>query len=284
MSWRKLSRIAALTSSTVGAYAVYSRVSTEADNIRIQMQKQRMQNIWTDIYEKNPEKYNKNAIMFAIKDRKYSFWERMLEEETHSYIDMNMAMMVVQTLRTATINLEQESNSKHDIVIFIDTCGGEVGSVKMICDAIKTFKKKFSGKCIVIIQEKAFSGGTIIALSADEIMMNDYSLISKIDPQLMGIAIKHFDLDDTDKGLINNILSGLARDGYGTMDAIINDHIKPQHDPDAFKNIINELLLSDSLHGHTYNKEACEKMGLKVTLIPPELDSKLGNLTQTNIK
>jgi ATP-dependent protease ClpP protease subunit len=280
MSWRNLGRIAAFSFTAVGAYGIFTYASKEVKSLRINAHNKLMRDIWKDICDNNPKKYNEHAIIFEIKDKKYDFLEKIFNDESHSYINMNMAMNIVRNLKTISIKLKEENKTKYDIIIFIDTCGGEVGSVKMICDAIKTFKKQFDGKLIVIIPEKALSAGTIIALSADEIMMNDYSLISKIDPQLMGVATKHFE-SNNDKNLLSNVLYGHVRDCNGTINAIINQHIKPQYEPDVFKNIMDELLLSESLHENTYNKEEFEKMGLNVTLIPYKLNNKLTQLIHT---
>jgi ATP-dependent protease ClpP protease subunit len=296
MSLRKLASFAAITSSTVGSYCAYSWIVEEKKRVHIENYKDNMVNIWKNIQNKNPKKYNKDTIVMAIHDRKNTnFWDNINNNELYYGIDLCSALSIVRSFKNNTSafktkydtennKIENKTNEtyKCDIVIFIDTCGGEIGAIKMICDAIKTFKKKFKGKCIVIIPEKAFSGGTIIALTADEIMMNEYSLISKINPQVMNIPIKHF--EQYNSNFIDRILYGIAKDANGTMNNIINEHIKPQYEKYIFDRIMKELLSSNSLHEQTYNKEDCEQLGLNITLIPDEVNSKLNEFVNNNIE
>ena len=64
--------------------------------------------------------------------------------------------------------------------IVLHTPGGLVLAATQIARAIQGHK----GKVTVFVPHYAMSGGTLIALAADEIVMCDHSVLGPIDPQL----------------------------------------------------------------------------------------------------
>ncbi len=64
--------------------------------------------------------------------------------------------------------------------IVLHTPGGLVLASYQIANAIK----KHPGKVTVFVPHYAMSGGTLIALSADEIVMGDHAVLGPVDPQL----------------------------------------------------------------------------------------------------
>ena len=204
-----------------------------------------------------------------MKDAKPTFYDNLMETDTS--IGMGSAIRFKRILNTETNNLK--SNEPIDLVIVMETGGGEIGAIKMICDAIGTFKNEYNGNIFTVVRSHAFSGGSIIALSSDYIMLDKYSVLSKIDPQMSGIPIKYFKKEDDDKnnGLIDKIADGLATDGYGTLEDILSKHVKPKYDDDTYSDIIENFVLSDRIHGHSFTKQDCIQMGLKIDDIPDNL-------------
>ena len=73
-------------------------------------------------------------------------------------------------------------SERHDrIVIILETPGGIVEVVERIVSVIRNFY----GEVIVIVPTQAMSAGTVLALSADRIMMNYFSRLGPIDPQIV---------------------------------------------------------------------------------------------------
>ena len=70
------------------------------------------------------------------------------------------------------------------IDIILHTPGGLVLSAEMIGAALK----EHPAKVTAIVPFYAMSGGTMIALAADEIVMEDFSVLGPLDPQINGIA------------------------------------------------------------------------------------------------
>ena len=69
------------------------------------------------------------------------------------------------------------------IDLIVHTPGGLVLAATQIARALK----KHPGKVRVIIPHYAMSGGTLIALAADEIMMNENAVMGPVDPQIGGL-------------------------------------------------------------------------------------------------
>jgi ClpP class serine protease len=91
------------------------------------------------------------------------------------YIDMNDAEQVLLTIR-ATPN-------EQPIDVILHTPGGLALAALQIAYALNAHK----GKVTVFVPHFAMSGGTLIALAADEIVMSEHAALGPIDPQIDGL-------------------------------------------------------------------------------------------------
>ena len=93
-----------------------------------------------------------------------------------------MLFGVDDMIRNAIENLieEETDRSPNKLVVVLETTGGHVEAVERI---VSVFRRHYT---IVefIIPNYAYSAGTILALSGDEIYMDYYSVLGPIDPQL----------------------------------------------------------------------------------------------------
>jgi ClpP class serine protease len=88
------------------------------------------------------------------------------------YIDLNDSEEVIRAIRLTDPNVP--------IDFVLHTPGGLVLAATQIARAINRRK----GKVTVIVPHYAMSGGTLIALAADEIVMSDHAVLGPVDPQL----------------------------------------------------------------------------------------------------
>jgi ClpP class serine protease len=88
------------------------------------------------------------------------------------YIDVNDSEEILRAIHLTdpTIPLD----------IVLHTPGGLVLAALQIARAIH----KYRGKVTVFVPHYAMSGGTLIALAADEIVMSEYAVLGPVDPQL----------------------------------------------------------------------------------------------------
>ena len=90
----------------------------------------------------------------------------------YRYIDINDAEEVIRALRL--------TNDEVPIDLVLHTPGGLVLASLQIARAVKARK----GKMTVLVPHYAMSGGTLIALAADEIIMDGHAVLGPVDPQL----------------------------------------------------------------------------------------------------
>ncbi len=100
--------------------------------------------------------------------------EPWLEEEQSITIEdtEHVLMEIHQTPKKAPIDM------------IIHTPGGVQLAAEMIGSAIK----QHPAKVTAIVPFYAMSGGTLIALAADEILMENFSVLGPLDPQINGVA------------------------------------------------------------------------------------------------
>src|ERR1700704_5430415 len=97
---------------------------------------------------------------------------RLLGFPLKRYIDINDSEEVLRAI--------QMTDEEIPLDIVLHTPGGLVLAALQIARAIHEHK----GKVTVFVPHYAMSGGTLIALAADEIIMCEHSVLGPIDPQL----------------------------------------------------------------------------------------------------
>src|SRR5580693_7919010 len=88
------------------------------------------------------------------------------------YIDINDSEDVLRAIQMTDANVPVD--------LVLHTPGGLVLAALQIAKAVREHK----GKVTVFVPHYAMSGGTLIALAADEIVMSEHSVLGPIDPQL----------------------------------------------------------------------------------------------------
>src|SRR6266478_1228439 len=88
------------------------------------------------------------------------------------YIDINDSEDVLRAI--------QMTDDDVPLDIVLHTPGGLVLAAMQIARAIRSHK----GKVTVLVPHYAMSGGTLIALAADEIVMSRHAVLGPVDPQL----------------------------------------------------------------------------------------------------
>jgi len=83
-------------------------------------------------------------------------------------------------LRSSVEELVRRSNRRRRLVIVLTTSGGYIEVVQRIVDTLR----HHYNHVVFVIPNYAFSAGTILAMSGDEIHMDYYSRLGPIDPQV----------------------------------------------------------------------------------------------------
>src|SRR5438874_12840229 len=88
------------------------------------------------------------------------------------HIDIDDAQSVLRAIR--------ETPAGNTIEIILHTPGGLVLAASQIAKALRDH----DGRFVAVVPHYAMSGGTLIALAADEIVIEKHSALGPIDPQL----------------------------------------------------------------------------------------------------
>jgi ClpP class serine protease len=90
----------------------------------------------------------------------------------YRYIDVNDSEDVLRAIHLTDPSIPLD--------LVLHTPGGLLLAATQIAEAVR----KYRGKVTVFIPHYAMSGGTLIALAADEIVMSEHAVLGPVDPQL----------------------------------------------------------------------------------------------------
>ena len=114
------------------------------------------------------EKYGWRVVTLIHREERVSFFGIPV----HRFIDIDDSEAVIRAIRSTPPD--------KPIALILHTPGGLVLAAAQIAMALK----RHPGKKIVIIPHYAMSGGTLIALAADEILMDPNAVLGPLDPQI----------------------------------------------------------------------------------------------------
>jgi ClpP class serine protease len=128
---------------------------------------------WLEAYRRSliariERKRGSRVILLAHRQETMSF----LGFPLLRYIDVNDSEEVIRAIHLTDPNVP--------IDIVLHTPGGLVLAATQIARAINRRK----GKVTALVPHYAMSGGTLIALAADEIIMSDHAVLGPVDPQM----------------------------------------------------------------------------------------------------
>jgi ClpP class serine protease len=168
----------------------------------------------------------------------------------------------------------RDTPSNRPIEIVLHTPGGMALASLQIARALKAHPARKT----VFVPHWAMSGGTLIALAADEIVMDDHAVLGPVDPQLpFGLPavsmlkpeeLKHADAmsDDT------IILADIARKALAESRKDVCDLLIGQMSENGACSIADDLISGRYSHGHPITVDAAREMGLNVsTNMPREI-------------
>lgn len=92
-----------------------------------------------------------------------------------------MQMGIDDAVRREVESLTQDDDRKQHLVVVLETNGGSVEIVERLSD---TFRHHYSTVSFVV-PNVAYSAGTVLCLSGDDIYMDYYSVLGPIDPQIL---------------------------------------------------------------------------------------------------
>jgi len=180
------------------------------------------------------------------------------------YINMEDSEAVLRALETTEL--------ERPVDIVLHTPGGLVLAALQIARAINRRK----GKVRVIVPHYAMSGGTLIALAANEIVMSPFAVLGPIDPQLGNYPAPSLvklrnekDINKIDDNIL--ILADLAQKAIDQLRASVEELLSENYGPEKAKELSALLTEGRWTHDYPITADYAKTLGLKVsTTIPDE--------------
>ena len=185
----------------------------------------------------------------------------------YQFIDIEDAEQILRGIRKA---------GDRPIDLILHTPGGHMHASIQIARALKDHK----GHTRVMIPHYSMSGGTIIALAADEIIMDSEAAIGPIDPQVGDLIRGTFPAPSwiyaasqkgTEADDITFVMSDISQKAIKlTRDVALELLEGSIEDEDKLKNIVNKLVSGEMVHIAPISAAEAIELGLPVSTNLPE--------------
>ncbi len=181
------------------------------------------------------------------------------------YIDVNDSEEVLRAIKLTDPTVP--------IDLIVHTPGGLVLAAAQIANALK----RHPGKVTVFVPHYAMSGGTLIALAADEIVMDPNAVLGPVDPQLgqspaasIMTVLEHKNINDIDDQTL--ILADVARKALVQVETIVRELLAERLPPEQAASLAKKLASGTWTHDYAITSEAAKALGLPVsTDMAPEV-------------
>nr|WP_254567790.1 hypothetical protein [Oscillatoria sp. HE19RPO] len=180
------------------------------------------------------------------------------------YISIEDSEQILRAIRLTPPNVP--------IDLILHTPGGLVLATEQIARALI----RHQGKVTVFVPHYAMSGGTMLALASDEIIMDENAVLGPVDPQLgtsPAASILQV-LEDKPHSEIDDqtlIMADIARKAIAQVQrfvrTLLEDNIPVQKiNPEDIDTIIDKLTTGQVTHDYPITVEEATEMGLPITV------------------
>src|SRR5467141_1896226 len=171
------------------------------------------------------------------------------------YIDIDDAEEVIRAINMTDENLP--------IDLVLHTPGGLVLASLQIARAIRAHKAKVT----VFVPHYAMSGGTLIALAADEIVMQNHAVLGPVDPQLGEYpaasvikVIKKKDVNKVDDKTL--IMADLGEKALEQIRSEVTELLGDKMPADKANSLADKLSQGTWTHDHPISLKEARELGL----------------------
>jgi ClpP class serine protease len=198
-------------------------------------------------------------------------------QETMSFLGFPIVRYIDIDDAESTLRAIRETPEGQPIEIILHTPGGLVFAASQIASALADH----SGRVTAIVPHYAMSGGTLISLAADEIVVDSHSALGPVDPQLGNhaaasiIAAVEHPGDHDDETLI---LSDIARKALGQTESFTRRLLQRHLAPERAREVAHVLATGTWTHDHPLYHTELALLGLPVTVGVPKLERELMSL------
>ncbi len=187
------------------------------------------------------------------------------------YIDINDSEEIIRVI--------QMTDPDTPIDLILHTPGGVALAALQIARAIN----KHQGKVTVYVPHYAMSGGTLIALAADQIVMGEHSMLGPVDPQLGKYpapsiinVLKQKSFSEIDDETL--ILADISQKAINQLENSILELLPEKHSLEDKKRIAKALTQGLWTHDFPITVDVARSLGLNVSADMPREIYQLMNL------
>lgn len=206
-------------------------------------------------------KYGWRVITMIHRQEKIGF----LGFPVYRYIDIEDSETVLRAIRTTPPN--------QPIAVVLHTPGGLVLAASQIALALK----RHPAKKVVIVPHYAMSGGTLIALAADEIVMDPDAVLGPLDPQVQvggsvypaPSLIRVAKMKGSAASDQTLVLADVAEKAIREVQELIVRLLEDKLDKERAVELARKLTEGYYTHDYPITVEELQKLGLKVTTEVP---------------
>lgn len=168
------------------------------------------------------------------------------------------------------------TNKNIPIDLILHTPGGIVLAAEQIARAIK----KHPAKVTVFIPHYSMSGGSLIALAANEVVMDPNAVIGPVDPQIgtmttqypASSVLKALEVPNPNRDDETLILGDIARKAINQVYQVVYDLVKDKVEEEKAKKLADKLSTGIWTHDFPITVELAQEMELPVRVgIPQEI-------------
>ncbi|GIV64471.1 MAG: hypothetical protein KatS3mg045_1810 [Bellilinea sp.] len=187
------------------------------------------------------------------------------------YIDIQDSEQILRAIKL--------TDPKLPIDIILHTPGGLVLAAEQIANALV----RHEGKVTVIVPHYAMSGGTMIALAADEILMDENAVLGPVDPQIGNFPAASIlqVVAEKDRNRIDDetlILADISRKAIEQVKATIRRIASVHYPAEKAEFLAEELATGKWTHDYPITVDEARQLGLNVHTELPEEIYQLMNL------
>jgi len=194
-------------------------------------------------------------------------------QEKHSFFGFAVSRRIdledAQTIIAAIMDTPEDM----PIDFVIHTPGGLVLAAMQIARAVEAHKAKVT----VYVPVYAMSGGTLIALAADEIVLGEFSVLGPIDPQIAGLPaasiVKARDSKPVDDVFdLTLVLADVAEKALVQVKQGAVELLTPRMEKSAAEALAAKLAGGQWTHDYELTAQEARALGLPVKVgMPPEV-------------
>lgn len=208
-----------------------------------------------------------NQIAAIEKERGSRVITMIHRQETQNLLGFRMSRMIDLEDAQQIIPAIQDTPAGTPIDLILHTPGGMVLAAMQIARAVKAHPSIVT----VHVPVYAMSGGTLIALAADEIIMDHFSVLGPIDPQISGLPAASLvevkkekpiaDISDLTLVLANMGEKALRQVKAGAVE-LIGDRMPAEQ----AASLVDKLAGGQWTHDYALTAEEAKLMGLNVKI------------------